>query len=191
MTKLSDPASIVRSIRERDPSAIREVLQRVRRILAFRGYGIPEDDRQDLEQVVMTQIWDAVSRPGFDQAGFWGFVEVVVSRRCIDWLRRRKNETRLEGCDNFADPSLGPLGHLLQREKIELAQETLTRLPKPCRRLIELVAGQEKTYREAASILGSSEGALRVQMFRCILEARKLLAERWKASGSKADPEGV
>lgn len=35
----------------------------------------------------MTEIWRAVNRSGFDVSlGFWGFVETVTARRCIDWL---------------------------------------------------------------------------------------------------------
>ena len=126
----------------------------------------------------MAQIWEGVRRPGFDPAGFWGFVEVVVSRRCIDWLRLRKTEVRLEDCDDFADPSLSPLRSLMQREQHDLVRETLAQLPETCRRLIEIVVGQGKSYREAASILGTSEGTLRVRMYRCIRDARKLLADR-------------
>ncbi len=132
----------------------------------------------------MTQIWNAVRRPDFDQAGFWGFVEIVVSRRCIDWLRRRRPESRLEDAGDVADLSLGPLGQILERERRELGREALAQLPEACRQLIELVTGQGKTYREAASILGRSEGALRVQMYRCIREAREVLAELHNASGS-------
>ncbi len=172
----SDPISIARLFRDRDPQATREVLERVRRILAFRGYGIPEEDRRELEQVVTTQIWNAVRRPDFDPAGFWGFVEVVASRRSIDWRRRRKTEIPLEDAGDFADPGPGPLGALLEREKRQRVEETLARLPATCRRLIELVAGEGKTYRQAAAILGTSEGALRVRMHRCIREARELLA---------------
>ena len=42
----------------------------------------------------------------------------------------------------------------------------------------ELVVGQDKSYREAAAMLGKSEGALRVQMYRCIREARGLLEKK-------------
>ncbi len=181
---VTDPASIVRLIREEDPAALEEVVSRVRRILASRGYGIPEEDRRELEQMAMAQILNAVRRPGFAEAGFWGFVEVVAARRCIDWRRRRRAETPLEDAEDYPDPSLGPLGKILEREKRELAQGALARLPEACRRLIELITGQGKTYREAALILGKSEGALRVQMYRCIREAREVLAEIQNASGS-------
>jgi RNA polymerase sigma factor (sigma-70 family) len=173
-----DPISVARLFAARDPAATRKVVRRVRRILAFRGYGIPEEDRRELEQVVIIQIWEGIRRPGFDPAGFWGFVEVVVSRRCIDWLRLHRAEVSLEDSDEVVDPTLSPLKSLIQREKTEIARETLAQLPEPCRQVIELVVGQGKTYVEAASILGSSEGALRVRMHRCIREARKLLADR-------------
>lgn len=178
MTDRSDPISVAQRFGGRDPSATREVLERVRRILAFRRYGIPEEDRRELEQVVMIQIWEGVRLPGFDPTGFWGFVEVVTSRRCIDWLRLRRTEISLEDSDDLADSSRGPLRTLLDREKSELAREVLAQLPEPCRRVVEIVIGQGRTYAEAASILGTSEGALRVRMYRCIRDARKLLGDR-------------
>ncbi len=71
-----------------DPAAVETVRARVDKILAFRGYGIPREDRKDLEQEVMVQLWRSVGRESFQTgAGFWGFVEVVSTRRCIDWLR--------------------------------------------------------------------------------------------------------
>ncbi len=174
---VSDPISVVQAIREDDSLATREVASQVRRILASRGYGIPQEDRREIEQLAMIQIWDAVRRPGFDDARFWGFVEVVVSRRCIDWRRRRRVETRLEDTGDFTDSGLSPLAGLLERERRDLARETLAQLPETCRRLIELVVGQGRSYRQAAEVLGRSEGALRVQMYRCIGRAREVLAK--------------
>jgi DNA-directed RNA polymerase specialized sigma24 family protein len=78
------------------PEAVNEVRQRVERIVAFRGYRIPTEEKRDLVQEVMTQLWSAVNRADFDAGGgFWGFVEVVTARRCVDWLRRRRPETAM------------------------------------------------------------------------------------------------
>ena len=74
-----------------EAAAVDHVRARVRKILAFKRLRIPDQDRDDLEQEIMTEVWQAVNRPEFDfTAGFWGFVEIVTSRRCIDWLRSRK-----------------------------------------------------------------------------------------------------
>jgi hypothetical protein len=78
-------ARFVRRFVAGEPEATREALARIARMLAFRGYAIPAEERRDLAQEVATQVWLAAGRPEFDaERGFWGFVEVVAARRCID-----------------------------------------------------------------------------------------------------------
>jgi len=149
----------------------------VRRILAFRRYGIPREDRFDLEQVILFQIWQAIRRPGFECSGFWGFVEVLASRRSIDWLRARKPDAGFEPPPTLRDPAKGPLLLALDREEAELAQAALERLPEACQELIRLHIGSGRTYGEIAERLGRSEGALRVQMHRCIQHAHQILRD--------------
>ena len=157
-----------------DPAAVETVRARVCRILAFRGYGIPREDRKDLEQEVMVQLWRSVGRESFQTgAGFWGFVEVVSTRRCIDWLRTGKEMTPLPA--TIAEERPGPLSGMLARERRELAYSALAQLGKPCRDLIYLHAGLRMPYRKIARILGKSEGALRVQMHRCLQQSRRIL----------------
>lgn len=148
---------------------------RVRRILAYRGYGIPPEDRLDLEQTIMLQLWQAVSEPSFRGKRFGGLVEVVASRRCIDWWRSRKPETALEAAEAVPAGQPDPQRTALRREQIEHAQAALKRLPAACQELIRLHVGQNRSYAEIAKSLGRSEGALRVQMHRCIRRAQQLL----------------
>lgn len=179
---------MVDRVRAGNAAATGEVRRRVRRILAFRGYRIPPEDRFDLEQIVLVQLWQAVRRAGFDTSGFWGFVEVLASRRAIDWLRARKPDTGLEPEHHFADPARGPLRLALDREQAELARTVLERLPEGCRELIGLHVRSGRTYAEIAERLGRSEGALRVQMHRCIQRAQRILGELLEAEddGSRA-----
>jgi len=169
--------TLVRRIRRGERAATAEVRVRVRRILAFRGYGIPREDRFDLEQVVLLQIWQAVGRADFDSGGFWGFVEVVASRRAVDWWRARRPEVDFEPPATVADTSTGPLRAVLDREQRELAQAALERLSPECQELIRLQVGSRLSYGELAERLDRSEGALRVQMHRCIRRASRILRE--------------
>ena len=161
--------------RRGDPTAAQEVRQRVRRVLGYRGFRFSREDRQDLEQEVMTQLWQSVNQPGIDVgARFWGFVETVTTRRAIDWLRLRREHVALD--ERVADDP-DPLSRALARERADLARVTLDRLPESCRRLIRLQLGEGRSYREISKILGRSEGALRVEMYRCIRKSRDLLEE--------------
>lgn len=172
-----DSAEIVGRLRLGDHATTDEVRRRVRRIVAFRGYGIPAEDQRDIEQRTMTELWQAVTRSGFEPTGLWGFVEVVTSRRCIDWRRSCRPEIDLESVREPADPGMGPLGSVLEREKLRRAEAVLAALPPSCRELIRLHAGEGRTYREIAKILGVSETALRVRMHRCIKRAQSMFNE--------------
>ena len=72
-------------------------------------------------------------------------------------------------------PDPDPQRTALRREQIEQAQAALARLPPACQELIRLHVGQSKSYAEIAETLGRSEGALRVQMHRCIRQAHRFL----------------
>lgn len=176
---LADASSedVARGFRKGEPAAVERVRARVRGIVTFRGYGIPQEDRRDIEQEVMSQLWQSASRDRFDtSAGFWGLVGTVTVRRCIDWLRTRKSNVELVAGLEHLGP--GPLSQMLARERRELAHEALSELGKPCRDLINLHAGLQLPYRKIADILGKSEGALRVQMSRCLQAAQKIVRRR-------------
>ncbi len=134
------------------------------------------EERQDVEQEVMTQVWQAANRPDTDLGPrFWGFVEVVTARRSIDWLRTRRRHGELD--PKLVDSGASPLDSAMSSEQKELSAAVLQHLPEPCRELIHLQIGQEKSYREISALLGKSEGALRVQMHRCVQRAREIVTE--------------
>lgn len=150
------------------------VYARIGRILSFRGFGIPHEDRRDIQQDVMAQVWQAVRRPTFDfQSGFWGFVETVTARRCIDWLRAARPHVGVEA--DLPDRGEGALDALLAREHVAMAYAAIAQLGRECRDLIYLHAGLQRSYREMAGILGVTEGALRVRLHRCVRQAREAL----------------
>jgi RNA polymerase sigma factor (sigma-70 family) len=160
---------------------MRQLEDRVRRILGLRKLGIPAHELDDLGQEVMTQVWRAVNRPGFDPTGgIWGFVEVVTARRCIDWLRARRAQVPLH--DSLPDAS-DPVGTVLTLESRRLVAQALAALDEPCRELISLRIGGALSFREISEKLGRSEEALRVQMYRCVRAARGAF-QRATAGGS-------
>lgn len=173
------PSSAAWALRFRrgEPDAVREVGRRVAGILTHGALAIPDDERDDLAQEVMTELWQAVNRTRFDvTAGFWGFVEVVTSRRSIDWLRRRRE--RIPLAEPLPDRGSGPLGRVLEHERGDLAADVLAALDPPCRELITLRLRDGASYREIARRLERSEGSLRVKLYRCIRRARGILRRR-------------
>jgi len=168
------PEAWARRFRRGDALAVQEARQRVSRILIHGALSIPPEERQDLEQEIMTEIWQAVNRPTFDySAGFWGFVEVVTSRRCIDWLRSRRQSVGVP--ETMRSKDSGPLGLTLERERRARVEEVLAELDTPCRELLLARFQDDLSYDEIARRTGKTRGALRVQMYRCIRRAGALL----------------
>jgi RNA polymerase sigma-70 factor (ECF subfamily) len=165
-----------RKLRRGEPEAVHVVRDRIRNILSFRGLRIPAAEQEDLEQEIMTDVWRAVNRSSFDfSAGFWGFVEVVSSRRCIDWLRSQREHAPPQA--TLLDPRTGPSETLLERERSDLAATVIRTLDPACRDLVAMRFHQGLSYAEIGARVGKSPGAVRVQMHRCIQRARELVAE--------------
>ena len=163
-----------RRLQNGDSHAVQIVRRRVRTILAFKKLGIPHQERQDLEQEIMTAVWQAVNRPGFDfGAGFWGFVETVSSRRCIDWLRSVRELSPV--AENLRDEGQNPFERLLSSERTKIVSQVLEALQPQCRKIIAMRLQEGISYKKIAEILGKKEGALRVQLHRCIRSARDIV----------------
>lgn len=180
-----------RRISRGEPEAIHHVRARVRRILSSRHLRIATQEREDLEQEIMTSIWQAVNRPGFDfAAGFWGFVEVVAARRCIDWVRARRTHHEATE-DALKDGREGPLQRVLADERTRLALDALAALDPPCRKLITMRLDEGLSYREMSLALSKSEGALRVQMYRCVRRVQQILKSRVDGEGITTAAQGL
>jgi RNA polymerase sigma factor (sigma-70 family) len=162
-----------------DPSAVAHVRQIARLALIQRGFRFDAEERRDLVQEVLLDVFRAASRPGFElQASLDAFVRSVTHRRYVDWLRSRKPGTEPGPArDGFKAPDAG----LLAREEIETAKRVLLRMGGPCRTLI-LLRLSGKGYAEISRELGRSEGALRNQLYKCLKKARDMF-RRLEKSG--------
>ena len=177
LARRESASSTARAFVSRQPRAVSETRELVARIVAFRAYAVPPGDREDIVQEVMLQLWQAVEEPNFDlDRNFRGFIQVVAIRRCIDWTRTHKPTGGLP--PHVAQREPGPLEQLVRDERIDVLREVLDRLGEGCRELIRLHVAEERTYGQIAELWGRSEGALRVQMFQCIRQARQILEDR-------------
>jgi RNA polymerase sigma-70 factor (ECF subfamily) len=171
-------------LRRGDVEAVQKVRERVHKIVAYRGLGVPAHERDDIEQEIMVELWRSVNRPGFDfTAGFWGFVEVVAARRCIDWLRARRRMEPI--ADTIVDRNQSPIDAVLDAEHSEIAAKVLGLLDPVCRTILVMRIQGGFPYRDIAENLGKSEGAVRVQIHRCIRHAQRLVREMTRQPQSK------
>ncbi len=167
--------ALVRRFLAHDRATTARVQALVTRIVSFRGFFVPRHERPDVVQEVLLDLWDAVSRPGFNaRDSFEAFARTVTYRRCTDWRRARRPTVTIES--PIVDGARGPEAHALARERFLLGVRILGRLGQGCRELIRLHTTEGLTYSEIGARLGRSEGALRVQMHGCLDEARRELA---------------
>jgi RNA polymerase sigma factor (sigma-70 family) len=165
---------LARRFLAKEARTVAEIRRMVARIVRFHGYGVPPGDRDDVVQETLLQIWEAVRKPTFDSSrSFGSFVQTVAARRCIDRMRTHKTTVPLN--PGLPHSTTGPLGNLMQKERVDLVREVFDRLKEACRELIRLHITEKKTYGQIAERLGRTEGALRVQMHQCIREARTIL----------------
>jgi len=168
------PGGWARRLQQGEPDAVHLVRERIQKILRYQGLRIPANDREDIEQEVMTDVWRAVNRDSFDfTAGFWGFVEIVTSRRCIDWMRKKKEHTPL--VEDHRDERDSPFERFQSGQRETIASAVLHALDPKCREILVMRFQQGMRYSDISQHLGKSEGAVRVQMHRCVQRAREVL----------------
>jgi RNA polymerase sigma factor (sigma-70 family) len=177
-TQRSEMDPVLRAFLAGEPKACRMVERWAWEIIHFRWFGIPLDDRADVLQEVVSEVWRAVTKPGFTlRLGLKPLVRHIASARCIDRMRRRREEVELT--DQIADPADDPLESLARSDAGARLRSALDRLDERCRDLIRLHFVDEIPYAEIAARESRAEVTLRVRMFHCLAALRKIM-RRWE-----------
>ncbi|MBI3448980.1 MAG: sigma-70 family RNA polymerase sigma factor [Acidobacteria bacterium] len=157
-----------------DPDLIAEVQSHAARIVRFKGYYVPETDRIEVVQEVMTQLWQAVAGKDLKlRESLFSLTETIACRRCVDWMRRHRSTEPLDA--GHPDGRARPDEALLRKEREGLGRRVLQRMGAPCAELIRKVMDEGRAYTEIANEQGRSEHALRTKMWQCLKEAREIL----------------
>lgn len=176
----ADEDRTLRAFLAGDRAACRSVERWAWEIVHFRWFGIPQDDRPDLVQEIVEDVWRAVTKPGFSlRSGLKPLVRHIASARCIDRMRRRRDQVELT--DDLADPRDDPLESLARRDAAARLRLAIDRLDARCRDLIRLHFVEELPYAEIAARESRAEATLRVRMFHCLASLRKIMRP-WESS---------
>jgi RNA polymerase sigma-70 factor (ECF subfamily) len=165
-----------RLFEEGDPSAHAEAKTQAIRVIRSRHYSIPPADQDDLLGEVMRSLIKGIRSPGFAWNGAFDlFVRTVAARRCIDHLRSLRRSLPIDPEASTDQPHTDPM--LEASAAHDLLERVLRRLNPGCRRVLCLRFLEALSYREIADLLGRKEGTIRVQVLRCLGEARRILQE--------------
>jgi RNA polymerase sigma factor (sigma-70 family) len=157
-----------------DDVACKKVVDWARDIVRFRPYGIPRHEHEDVVQESVGMVWRACSKPDFAlRTGLRALTRRVVLARCVDQLRRMRPSVPIE--PEMADSRPGPEQQLARRQQWAHVQRVLQQLDESCRAIIRLHFLDEVPYSELAGRLGLATPTVRVRMFYCMKEVRRLL----------------
>lgn len=160
-----------------DPATCRVVERWAWEIVHFRWFGIPVEDRRDVIQDTVADVWRAVSQAGFTlRIGLRPLVRKIATARCIDRMRRRRPTAELS--EALQDPNPGPYEQLLRKDESARVRWALQSMDPRCREIIQLHFVEDLPYAEIAAREQRSEATMRVRMFQCMKALRSLFA-RW------------
>jgi RNA polymerase sigma-70 factor (ECF subfamily) len=171
---------LLRAFRSGERAAHRTIETWMREIVRFRGFSLSRSEREDVVQDGIVRLWRAVSRDDFEiGTSLKGYVRRVASSACIDCVRRRQPGEDLRDDHATADPS--PYEEVLASDRQAQLYWALQHLGERCRNLIQAHFFEGQPYAVIAARLGRSESTLRVHVFHCIRQARRLLSS-WEGT---------
>ena len=178
--RVPDPAELLDDQRllrqflvgERDAHDIVE--RWAREIVSFRPYGIPRHEYDDVVQRSIGMLWSACSRNDFTlRTGLRALVRKIVLARCVDHYRRRRQT--VEPDESLVDTRLDPAAATLENERFLSVHRAIQQLDERCRQIIQLHFLDEQPYAVLAERMGLAPATVRVRMFHCMKEVRRLL----------------
>jgi RNA polymerase sigma-70 factor (ECF subfamily) len=175
-----DPSDLelVEAGRSGDDAALGSLVRRHHEA-AFRvAVSLVNDD--DLAQDV---VQDAFMKAFRALAGFRGdssfrtWLLTITANEARGALRRRgrRKETAIEDAGEVASEEMGPAGAAIVAQEAGRARKMLERLPEKQRMSVTLRIEEGLSFKEIGEVIGSSEGAARVNYFHGIRRLRELM----------------
>jgi RNA polymerase sigma-70 factor (ECF subfamily) len=162
---------------------VRKIMPLMQRVLRIRYRFLQTADRDDLMQDVFLSLHRAMAT--YDsQREFVPWLMAIMRNKVVDRARRSArssaNEILVDDWDEIdaAEPSAS---HVEQYGDPEALRAAISRLSPRHRKAIELFKLRELTAKEAATVMGTTPGALRVSVHRAITSLRASLGDAERA----------
>ena len=175
-----DPSDLelVRAGRDGDESALGTLVRR-HHAAAYRvAVSLVKDDdlAQDVVQDAFMKAFKALD--GFrGEAAFRTWLFTITANEARGALRRlgRRRETALDDAVAVQSDAVSPARAAILAQEASRARDMLERLPEKQRMSVSLRIDEGLSFREIGEIIGSSEGAARVNYFHGIRRLRELM----------------
>jgi RNA polymerase sigma-70 factor (ECF subfamily) len=175
-----DDAALVASCRAGRRAAFDVLVERHRRPvyqLCYRFAGNHED-AADLTQEVFLRAYRGLARFRGDAAVATWLYRIGVNA-CLNRVSARTLPTvALDDAPELSAPGRDPAAGLVAAEQAAAVRAAVARLPDRQRATVVLRVYQDRSHREIAEILGTTEGAAKANLFHALANLRKLLTGR-------------
>ena len=170
---------VIRAVEYSDQKAYAELMTRYRDSIYFMLLKMVnnKDDADDLTIEAFGKAFKRLSQYTPNYA-FSTWLFKIASNNCIDFIRRKKNNTTFSIDKTYANDEggeisvdlkstmLDPEEKVIKKQKIKLMHEIVEKLKPRYRELIELRYFQEYSYEEIAVKLAIPIGTVKAQLFR-------------------------
>ncbi len=106
------------------------------------------------------------------------YVQKITHHTTVDALRYHLREKELLAEVPPSSSDVTPETLLIERERLKMILRVWRHMLEDCRTLSRMLFRERLTYAEIAEILGITEGAVRVRVFRCKEQAKEIL-KKW------------
>jgi len=153
-------------------------VERVYRHLYYRVGNVA--DAEDLTQQVFLKAWQAIDRYKKTASPFVAWLMTISHNLVVDFYRTRKDKTYLEAEVMADDSTPSPERVAEVRFEQQQLRRVILQLPGEQQQVILLHFVEGFRHAEIASLLGKSEGAIRVMLHRALARLRQILEKEVK-----------
>lgn len=133
-------------------------------------------DADEILQEVLIVLYNKLKTFEF-KSSVYTWIYTITNTRSINFLKRKKlkNFLSLNEVKSFPDDSKNILASIEQRQKLELVENALQKLPVKQREVFIMRNYDEMTYEEISKITGKSTGALKANYFHALNKLKELV----------------
>jgi RNA polymerase sigma-70 factor (family 1) len=168
---------LMTGFRKGDEACFSTIFNELYPALCFYGYKMTEDlaVSQDIAEESFLKVWE--KRKQFEHwNALKSFLYTTVRNASIDWIRKQATASAaLRSFPGAQQNEIAALENLIRAEFLREIYSSIERLPKQCRKIMQMIYVEGKSSGQVASVLNLSQSSIRNQKARGLSLLRKMV----------------
>jgi RNA polymerase sigma factor (sigma-70 family) len=178
MQELSNDEILIKSFIQGDESAFNRLAEKYQEKIYWHARRMTGNhlDADEILQEVLIVLYNKLKTFEF-KSSVYTWIYTITNTRCINFLKknRLRNFLTLSEVRKYEDLSNNIIADLEQRQKLEIIEKALQKLPVKQREVFIMRTYDELTYQEISKITGKTTGALKANYFHALNKLKELL----------------